>query len=79
MLLHYLEQHKDKVDLVQWQNWLLAMAVDSVQQVGMETWTQELVSFLVDQLPLYPSDSSEKSFCVLITGLILKNSKELIL
>ena len=71
LLLHYLEQHKDKVDLVQWQDWLLSVSVDSVREVGLEAWTQELVSALVTQLSLYPGDSKEKSFCVLLAGQML--------
>ena len=71
LLLHYLEQHKEKVDLVQWQDWLLALSLDSVRQVEDEAWTLELLSSLVDQLSLYGSESSEKSFSVVLSGQLL--------
>ena len=71
LLLHYLDQHKDKVDLVQWQDWLLALALDTVHQVDTEEWTLDLVSALVNQLPLYSSEAREKSFSVVLTGQLL--------
>ena len=71
LLLHYLDQHKDKVDLDQWQDWLLALVLDTVHQVDSEEWTLELVSALVNQLPLYSSEAREKSFSVVLTGQLL--------
>ena len=71
LLLHYLEQHKDNVELEQWQDWLLALVTDSVKQVDSDTWTAELVNALVEQLAMYSSSSKEKSFCVLVTGQVL--------
>ena len=71
LLLHFLEQHKDSVELGQWQDWVLALITDSVQQVGSETWTVELVTSLVEQLALYSSDSEEKSFCLVLLGHVL--------
>ena len=71
LLLHFLEQHKDSVELGQWQEWVLNLVTDSVQQVGSETWTVELVTALVEQLALYSSDSEEKSFCLVLLGHVL--------
>merc|ERR1719186_2384428 len=71
LLLHYLEQHKENVELGQWQDWLLALVTDSVQQVGCDKWTGELVTALVEQLAMYSSESREKSFCVVVTGQVL--------
>ena len=62
-LLHYLEQTNIyQEELEQWQDWLLALVLDSVQEVASEAWTLDLVTALVDQLPLYNSISKEKSF-----------------
>ena len=71
LLLHYLEQHKEKVDLAQWQEWLLALSVDSVRQVEDESFTQDMISSLVEQLANYSSESREKSFSVLLCGQLL--------
>ena len=71
LLLHYLEQHKEKVDLAQWQDWLLALSLDSVRQVEDEAWTVDLLSSLVDQLSLYSCDSREKSFSIVLAGQLL--------
>ena len=49
-------------ELEQWQDRLLALVLDSVQVVASEAWTLDLVTALVDQLPLYNSISKEKSF-----------------
>ena len=71
LLLHFLEQHKDTVELGQWQDWLLALATDTIHQVDSDQWTGELVTALVEQLSMYSSDSTEKSFCVVLTGQVL--------
>lgn len=71
LLLHFLEQHKDNVELGQWQDWLLALVTDSIIQVGSDVWTGELVTALVEQLSMYSSESKEKSFCVVVTGQVL--------
>jgi len=52
LLLHFLEQHKDTVELGQWQDWLLALATDTIHQVDSDQWTEELVTALVEQLAL---------------------------
>jgi len=81
LLLHFLEQHKDNVELGQWQDWLLALATDTIHQVDSDQWTGELVTALVEQLSMYSSDSTEKSFCVVLTGQVLTkvNNKQLVM
>ena len=81
LLLHYLEQHKEKVDLAQWQDWLLALSLDSLTKVEDESFTLDLISSLVEQLASYSSETREKSFSVLLCGqlLTLVTSKQTIL
>ena len=82
LLLHYLEQTNiNQVELEQWQDWLLALDLNSVQVVASEAWSLDLITALVDQLPLYNSISKEKSFCVILTGpvLILVTQKQHVL
>ena len=70
LLLHYLEQTNiNQVELEQ--DWLLALDLNSVQVVASEAWSLDLVTALVDQLPLFNSISKEKSFCVILTGPVL--------
>ena len=81
LLLHYLEQHKEKVDLAQWQDWLLALSLDSLTKVEDESFTLDVIASLVEQLANYSSESREKSFSVLLCGqlLTLVTSKQTIL
>ena len=69
LLLHYLEQTNiNQVELEQWQDWLLVLYLNNLQVMASEAWSLDLVTALVDQLPLYNSISKEKSFCVILTG-----------
>ena len=52
------------------QDWLLAL-VTNTAQVGNEVWTRELLTALVEQLAMYSSEISDKSFCVVVTGQVL--------
>ena len=70
LILHYLEQTNiNQVELEQ--DWLLDLNLNSVQVVASEAWSLDLVTALVDQLPLYNSISKEKSYCVILTGPVL--------
>ena len=65
LLLQFLKQDKDTVEMGQWHDWLLALATDTTHLVDSDQWTGELVTALVEQLSLYSSDSTDITIATL--------------
>ena len=58
LLLHYLEQHKEKVGLAQWQEWVLALSVNSVRQVEDESFTPDMTRVVTSKRTILDTLSS---------------------
>ena len=69
LLVNFLEQN-NVVDREQWSNWLYAFTMDSINQIGMEEWSCQFVTVLMEQLHLASSLAFTISCCAHVLNII---------
>lgn len=88
LLLHYLETHSNlsegatnAFDQAQWEEWLLALLKDTLDEVDLDEWTSGVATTLSSHLSFYqliPEDNCstiEKLFLIRCLGRVLRSAK----